>query len=118
MELYPLIGYYRESTRYTSPENVPRSQTPGLNIGTAQFRFKIISDAREVVDERGIQHKVYVKVIETKTEIPFKVGDKISIGAEDYRISQVDKHIPQHKEGIVRRWPKSLEKYQVTRLTL
>lgn len=118
MELYPLIGYYQQSIVHTTPSTVPRSQQPGLFEGTAQFRFKLVSDAREVIDDKGIQHKVYVKVIETKSDIPFKQRDVIYIGSDKYVISRVDKILPKEKEGIVRRWPKSLERYQVTHLTL
>lgn len=118
MELYPNIGYYQEAIRYTDPSAVPRSQTVGLHDGQVQFRFKFLSDKRETLEVRGVQRKVFVKVLETKSDLPFKVNDVIYIGSENYRISFIDKHLPKDKEGIVRRWPQSLQKYQVTRLTL
>lgn len=118
MELYPLVGLYRQATRHTSPESVPRTQVPTLNDGTTQFRFKYISNQREMMEVRGVQHKVYIRVLETKDDLPFKENDEIIIGTETFRLKSVDKVLPKEKEGIVRRWPLALSKYQVIRLTL
>ena len=106
-----LLAEYKESIKHETVEEITDHAEEDYFPGYIPFYYDYIKDTtKEVVAQNIVKEKKF-KVLSTYADLPFKRGDIVRIGLEDYEISQVDKVLPKQFQTLVSTSSSLLDRY-------
>lgn len=109
---------YKERIKEYYVEDVVDHAIDEYFAGFVVFNYTTLKDLKLRDTDLGIKKSKKHKVLETRSELPFKSGDIIRVAGGQYEIYSVEDKLLEQFRTLVNMNPKSADRYKVKVLTL